>query len=110
MDERDRAGVEEMLGYARRAIAWAREGGPSWTDDPKTVAAVAHVIGQVGEMSRRISTRTRAAYPDVPWAAMAGMRNRIYHAYGQLDAAVLRATVRRDLPALARRLAAILKT
>lgn len=80
---------------------------PGWTDDAKTVAAVAQMVGQIGEAARRVSVATKAAHADVPWAAMAGMRNRIYHDYGGLDVAVLKETVRRDLPALLRRLDAI---
>ena len=100
MDERDREALEQMRNYARQAIAWAREARPRWTRDAKTVAAVAHVIGQIGEAARRVSTATKATHPDVPWAAMAGMRNRLYHDYGKMDVLVLEETVRRDLPAL----------
>jgi len=97
-----------MRTHGRQAVAWARESGSGWTEDPKTVAAVAHAVGQMGEAARRVSTLTRAAHPDIAWAAIAGMRNRIYHEYGSLDVAVLRETVGRDLPALLKRLDAIL--
>lgn len=110
MDERDRQSLDEIRRYARQAIAWAGEGGPRWTEDEKTVAAVAHMVGQIGEASRRLSTATKARHAHLPWAAMAGMRNRIYHDYGRLDVAVLAETVRRDLPALVRALDAILVT
>ena len=97
-----------MREHGRQAVAWAREAGSRWTDDPKTVAAVAHAVGQVGEAARRVSTATRAAHAGIAWAAIAGMRNRIYREYGSLDAATLRETVARDLPALLKRLDAIL--
>ena len=64
------------------------------------------MVAQVGELSRRLSTETKAAHPDVPWAAISGMRNRIYD-YGALDVSVLAETVRKDLPGLARQLEAI---
>jgi len=98
-----------MREHARQAIAWAREAGSRWVGDPKTVAAVAHAVGQVGEAARRVSTATRAVEPDVAWAAIAGMRNRIYHEYGSLDVAILRETVSRDLPELLKRLDAMLR-
>ena len=90
-----------MRQSAAQAIAWAREGGREWIRDKKSVAAVAHMVAQVGELSRRVSTETKAAHPDVPWAAISGMRNRIYHDYGALDVSVLAETVRKDLPGLA---------
>lgn len=97
-----------MREHGRQAVAWARETGSRWTEDPKTVAAVAYAVGQVGEAARRVSTATGAAYADIAWAAIAGMRNRIYHEYGSLDVAILRETVGRDIPALLKRLDAIL--
>lgn len=99
-----------MRRSARQAIAWAREGGRAWTDDAKTVAAVAHTLAQVGEAVRRVSNATKARHADVPWSAIAGMRNRIYHDYGALDTRVLAATVARDLPPLAKALDAMLRT
>lgn len=98
-----------MREHVRQAVAWAHEAGSRWTEDPKTVAAVAHAVGQVGEAARRVSTATRAAHPDVAWAAITGMRNRIYHEYGSLDVAILRETVARDLPALVKRLETMLR-
>lgn len=108
MDDREREALTLMREHGRQAVAWAREAGSRWTDDPKTVAAVAHAVGQVGEAARRVSTARKASSPDIAWAAIAGMRNRIHNEYGSLDVAILRETVARDLPALLKRLDAIL--
>jgi uncharacterized protein with HEPN domain len=109
LDDREHAALSLMREHGRQAVAWAREEGSRWTEDPKTVAAVAHAVGQVGEAARRASTATTAAHADIAWAAIAAMRNRIYHEYGNLDVAVLRETVARDLPALLKRLDAMLR-
>lgn len=108
MDERERSAVEEMRLYARRAMDWASEAGPTWTSDERTVAAVAHAVAQIGERARSISRATRAEHPGIPWATIVGMRDRIYYDYGRLDRAQLADTVRHDLPDLHRQLAAIL--
>lgn len=110
MAELDRQALEEMRRDARQALVWAREAGSRWADDAKTVAAVAHMIEQLGEISRRVTLATKGLHAGIPWAAMAGLRNRIYHGYGSLDIAVLRETVPRDLPALVRELDAALRT
>jgi len=34
-----------MREHGRQAVAWAREAGSRWTEDPKTAAAVAHAVG-----------------------------------------------------------------
>ena len=109
MDDREREALSLMREHGRQAVAWAREAGSAWTDDPKTVAAVAQAVGQVGEAARRVSTATRAASADIAWAAIVGMRNRIYQQYGSLDVAILRETVARDLSALLKRLDAMLR-
>ena len=98
-----------MREHGRQAVAWAREAGSRWTEEPKTVAAVAHAVGQVGEAARRVSTATRAASADIAWAAISGMRNRIYHQDGSLDVAILRETIARDIPFLLKRLDAMLR-
>src|SRR2546428_7554192 len=108
LDDRERAALLLMREHGRQALAWAREAGSRWTEDPKTVAAVAHAVGQLGEAARRVSTATRASRADIAWAPIAGMRNRIYHEYGRLDVAILRATVARDLPGLLNQLDAML--
>lgn len=97
-----------MRRYARQARTWAREGGARWTQDEKTVAAVAHVVGQIGEVARRVATATRAAHPEVQWAPITGMRDRIFHDYGHVDPDILERTVRRDLLELDHQLVTIL--
>ena len=74
-----------------------------------TLAKADAAVGQVGEAARRVSTATRAASADIAWAAIAGMRNRIYQQYGSLDVAILRETVARDLSVLLKRLDAMLR-
>ena len=89
-------------------MSWSRGQGRGWTRDAKTVAAIAHMVAQIGELSRRVSVAVKSEHPDVPWAAISGTRNRIYHNDGALDTSVLAETVRKDLPALAQQLKGIL--
>lgn len=107
-DETDREQLRTMLRYAGQATAWAAEAGSGWTVDDKTVAAIAMVVGQIGESARRVSDGSRARWLDLPWQRMRGMRNVLYHTYGVVDVAILAATVTDDLPDLVRRLEAIL--
>ena len=66
------------------------------------------MVAQIGELSRRVSIAVKSEHPDVPWATISGMRNRIYNDYGAFDTSVLAETVRKDLPALAQQLKPIL--
>lgn len=62
--------------------------------------ALARALEVVGEAASRVSPAGRAAVPGVPWAAIVGMRNRIVHAYFDIDLDVIWKTVTDELPGL----------
>ena len=41
-----------------------------------------------------------ANHPEIPWAALYAMRNRVAHGYWPVDTAVVWQVIERDLPAL----------
>lgn len=57
-------------------------------------------IEVIGEASARLSKSLRDANPHIPWAAMIGMRNRIIHAYFDMDIDLVFKTATEDLPVL----------
>ena len=54
----------------------------------------------VGEAAAQIDAGTRESIPNLPWPQMIGMRNRLVHAYADIDLNYLWDTIQRDLPAL----------
>jgi hypothetical protein len=60
------------------------------------------LIVKVHELCGRLPDAFRTERPDVPWAAIRGMRNRIGHNYRLTDYEVVWVALERDLPALAR--------
>ena len=54
----------------------------------------------IGEAARRISKETQAAYSDLPWSDMVGMRNIMIHEYDDVDLVIVWETVNNDLPPL----------
>jgi len=48
-------------------------------------AAVVRQLEIVGEATKRLTTKFRERHPRVPWRDMAGMRDRLIHAYDDLD-------------------------
>lgn len=69
--------------------------------------ALVHAVTVLGEAASRVSTATRAAYPEVVWPAIIGMRNRLVHAYFDIDTALLWDTLDLSVPDLLRQLQAI---
>jgi uncharacterized protein with HEPN domain len=77
--------------------------------DRKTLLAVIRCVEIVGEAAAKVSEETRSSAPDIPWAAIVGMRNRLIHAYFDIDVDVVWKTVTVELPALQARLRTLLQ-
>lgn len=54
----------------------------------------------IGEAASRVSPDTRGRYPNIPWQDMIGMRNRMVHAYYDVDFNIVWRTVKEELPQL----------
>jgi uncharacterized protein with HEPN domain len=54
----------------------------------------------LSESAQRLSPDFKAAHPEIPWADIAGFRNRLVHAYLDIDLDLAWNTVVRDLPPL----------
>jgi uncharacterized protein with HEPN domain len=68
--------------------------------DEQLVFALMRAVEIVGEAAARVSPGGRAAMPQVPWPTIIGMRNRLVHAYFDVDVDILWTTVTQALPAL----------
>ncbi len=75
--------------------------------DEKTQRAVGMTLINIGELVKTISSETRTEYPDVPWRAIAGMRDVTAHKYQTLHMEDVYHTVVMDLPFLKERLSEI---
>jgi len=47
--------------------------------------ALVQLLGIIGEASKYISPELKAKYSEVPWKIMAGMRDKLYHGYFDVD-------------------------
>ena len=54
----------------------------------------------IGEAARRVDAPVRLAVPEIPWADMVGMRNRLVHDYLATSYELVWSTVIEDLPPL----------
>jgi uncharacterized protein with HEPN domain len=98
---RDDAYLLDMLVAARKAlyfnanVSWER-----FQDDELLQNATMRMIEIVGEASARVSQQLKSARPEIPWAHMTGMRNRLVHEYFRVDVRSVWDTVQDDIPRL----------
>lgn len=99
---RDAATVADILAAAGRIDRFvAGLTFETFSADGKTRSAVLHERLVVGEASKRISPAFRDANPGIPWRPMAGMRDKLIHAYDAVDLLEVRRTATVDDPAVA---------
>ena len=101
MPREDEALLLDMLESARDAVAFAE--GLDYADfveDRRSQLAILKAVEIVGEAASRVSADTRSAHPAIPWREIAGMRNRLVHAYFGIDLRQVWDTVRDDVPSL----------
>ncbi|MGL1833321.1 HepT-like ribonuclease domain-containing protein [Rhodocyclaceae bacterium SMB388] len=70
------------------------------------VLALTRAIEIIGEAASRVSVETQNALPDVPWREVTVMRNRLVHAYFDVDPDILWRTAKEAVPALLEELVA----
>jgi uncharacterized protein with HEPN domain len=58
----------------------------------------------IGEAAATVSKETREALPQLPWADMVGMRNRLIHAYFDINKSIVWSTVTQHIPGLLKEL------
>ena len=66
--------------------------------DRMLLFAVIRAIEVVGEAASKLSEEFRAAHPSIPWRAIIGMRNRLIHAYFDIDTETVWETTTQELP------------
>jgi len=72
--------------------------------DQMLLFALVRAIEVIGEAASKVGTDSRAELSDIRWSAIVGMRNRLVHAYFDVDRNILWSTVREELPNLRARL------
>ena len=97
----DEAWLLDMLLAARDAEEFASElTFETFEDDKLRQHAIIKAIEIIGEAANSVSAEARDVHPEIPWREIVGMRNRLVHAYFEVDVELLWATVQRDIPKL----------
>ena len=80
-----------------------------FSQDNKTVDAVIRNFEIVGEATKQVPENIRSKYLAVPWKEMAGMRDKLVHAYFGVDKEVLWETITNRIPELKAQIQEIIK-
>lgn len=110
MSKHDRIRLQHMLDAVEEAMSFLRgKDRKALEHDRMLVLALIKDIEIVGEAASRISDETKQAAPDIPWPSITGMRNRLIHAYFDINLDILWQTATKDLPELSAKLNQVIK-
>jgi uncharacterized protein with HEPN domain len=77
--------------------------------DRKTLNAVVRSIEIIGEASKNIPETMKAKHKELPWKQMAGMKDKLIHAYFGVDVETLWKAVKENIPPLRQSIQQMLK-
>ena len=101
MPRHDEIRLRHMLDAAREAVSFARGRTRGDLDaDRQLVLSLVKDIEIVGEAATRVSEPARRRLPEMPWERIVGMRNRLVHAYFDVNLDIVWKTISEDLPEL----------
>lgn len=97
----DAVRINHMIDAIRSAVRFTRDRRREDLDKDEMLAfALVRAIEIVGEAANRVSLETREQHPQVPWAAIIGMRHRLVHAYFDINHDILWTTGTEAAPGL----------
>jgi uncharacterized protein with HEPN domain len=99
--KRDEEFLFDVLRYAKLAVGRARgRSQDELAGDQDLQSLLIHPLLVIGEAVKKLSPEFRQASPEVPWERIAGMRDRLIHAYDRVDWKIVWETVTLQLPTL----------
>jgi uncharacterized protein with HEPN domain len=101
--------VADILSNAERALAFV--GVLSTAElarDEVRLYGALHALALVGEAAKRVPQEARERFQDIPWKAMAGLRDVIVHQYDEVDIEAIHRTATKDAQMLIDRLPTVI--
>lgn len=101
MSKTDEVRLRHMLDAARKAIAFTQNRIRTDLDNDEILAlAVVRLIEILGEAAKNVSQTTKDRFPEIPWRQIAGTRDRLSHAYFDVNLDIIWDIVTSNLPPL----------
>jgi len=94
MNRDDRIRVLQMIDACEEALQIAE------THSRITLLAVMKDIEIIGEAAAKVTKATQLESPEIPWAEILAMRNRLIHGYFDINSDTVWQTISKDIPPL----------
>ena len=105
MSPRDHLPLQQMLDYAREALAISQYRQRVDLDNDRVFElALTRLLEIIGEAASRMPENIIESHPEIAWGQIISLRNRLIHGYDSIDFDILWAIVQNDLPDLIEKL------
>jgi uncharacterized protein with HEPN domain len=108
MTKDPRVYLAHILECIQKVERFTTEGRSRFFQDAMVQDAVLRNFEVIGEAARRLDDVYRAAHPQIPWRALAGLRDVLIHQYDSVDLERVWTIVEGELPGLREAIAALL--
>ena len=107
----DRIRLKDMRDHGQEACDICAQRNRVALDTDRLLAlSVVRLLEVVGEAAAKTSPATRSRIPGIPWSQIIAMRNRLIHAYSDVDMSIVWTVIHRDLPPMIAELNAYLNS
>ncbi len=101
MNEYDLVRLQHMLDSAQQAVMFANQKTRANLDTEQMLTfALIKAIEIIGEAAANVSKECQTELPQIPWRNIVGMRNRLIHAYFDINLDIVWQAIQSDLPPL----------
>lgn len=100
--------LAHILECIQKIERFTADGKGRFLQDVMVQDAVLRNFEVIGEAAKRLGDSYRAAHPEIPWRALAGLRDVLIHQYEGVDQEKVWAIVENELPGLRQAIAGLL--
>jgi uncharacterized protein with HEPN domain len=102
--------LQHMLDAGKDAIQFSFGRERNHLENDRMLAlALIKALEIIGEAASKVSENFKSEHSEIPWIEITGMRNRMIHAYYDVNLDILWQTIKSDLPDLLKSIEKILK-
>jgi uncharacterized protein with HEPN domain len=111
MLNKDLVRIRHILDAVEKALSFCNAKSRQDLDTDELLAlALVRLLEIIGEAALKVSEETRNTHPEIPWREMSGTRNRLIHAYEEVDYDIVWQILSKDLPPLRKSIQHILRS